>query len=220
MALKRIVILGAGGQARETRWLIEEINRNRPSYEFVGFVVGDLASLTDTDSQDSVLGDESWLDLHRDRFDCLALGLANPLGRLNIARKLSEQHPACSWPLLIHPSAIYDAQSCRFGSGAHICAGTVCTINVQVDSFALLNFGVTVGHEARIGSGAVVNPGANVSGGVVIEEGVLVGTGAQILQYRRIGAGATVGAGAVVTRNVGPGVTVVGIPALPKRIDA
>ena len=91
MALKRIVILGAGGQARETRWLIEEINRNRPSYEFVGFVVGDLASLADTDSQDSVLGDESWLDVHRDGFDCLALGLANPLGRLKVARKLTQR---------------------------------------------------------------------------------------------------------------------------------
>jgi serine acetyltransferase len=42
---------------------------------------------------------------------------------------------------------------------------------------------------------------------------VLVGTGAQILQYVQVGEGAQVGAGAVVTKDVPPGVTVVGIPA-------
>jgi acetyltransferase-like isoleucine patch superfamily enzyme len=58
-------------------------------------------------------------------------------------------------------------------------------------------------------------PTVNISGGVVIGEGVLLGTGAQVLQYVSVGPGATVGAGAVVTKNVEPGTTVVGIPAKP-----
>ena len=56
-----------------------------------------------------------------------------------------------------------------------------------------------------------------MSGGVRIEDGCLIGTGATILQYLHIGEGATVGSGAVVTKNVEPGVTVVGIPAKPLR---
>jgi len=41
-----------------------------------------------------------------------------------------------------------------------------------------------------------------------------------VLQGLRIGAGAIVGAGAVVTRDVAPGTTVVGIPAEPMRSSA
>jgi len=36
-----------------------------------------------------------------------------------------------------------------------------------------------------------------------------------VLQYVEVGEGATVGAGAVVTKNVPPGATVVGVPAKP-----
>ena len=56
-------------------------------------------------------------------------------------------------------------------------------------------------------------PGARVAGAVSIGAGALVGSGAVVLQGLTVGAGATIGAGAVVTRDVAPGVTVVGVPA-------
>jgi acetyltransferase-like isoleucine patch superfamily enzyme len=46
-----------------------------------------------------------------------------------------------------------------------------------------------------------------------IGRGASIGSGAVILCGIAIGAGALVGAGAVVTRNVGPGETVAGVPA-------
>jgi len=54
---------------------------------------------------------------------------------------------------------------------------------------------------------------------IVIEDDVLIGTGAVVIgrgdQSLTIGAGAKIGANAVVTRDVLPGQTVVGIPACP-----
>jgi serine O-acetyltransferase len=41
----------------------------------------------------------------------------------------------------------------------------------------------------------------------------MIGTGAQILQYLSVGDGARVGAGSVVTKDVPPGATVIGVPA-------
>ena len=60
----------------------------------------------------------------------------------------------------------------------------------------------------------ILNPKVALSGGVTVGEGCLLGAGATVLQNLRVGAGATVGAGAVVTRDVPPGATVVGVPAV------
>ena len=48
-----------------------------------------------------------------------------------------------------------------------------------------------------------------------IGEEAFVGAGAVLLPRITVGAGATVAAGAVVTRDVEPGATVLGVPARP-----
>jgi serine O-acetyltransferase len=68
--------------------------------------------------------------------------------------------------------------------------------------------------------------GTNPSNGVggkrhpTIKTGAVIGSGAQVLGPIEIGEGARVGANAVVTHDVAPGSTVVGIPAKPVPVDA
>lgn len=210
------MVIGAAGQARETEWLLRDLRAAGQDVAFAGLVVSNLDTLSDRDSRDLVVGDESWLDSHRGDFDALALGIGTPEIRLRVAGRLLERFDESWWPPLIHPSAVYDRQTCTFGPGTMVAAGVVATVNVDMQPFSLANFGCTIGHETRIGRGSVINPGANLSGGIRIGDGVLVGTGAQVLQYLTVGDGAIVGAGAVVTRDVAAGVTVVGCPARPR----
>ena len=213
--MRNVVILGAGGQAREVRWLINEVNAVEVKYKFLGYLVSDLAAVGPRDSCGEILGDYDWLTKNRSRIDAVAIAIGNPAARLKVAKELKTLLPDAEYPSLIHPTVILDRASARIEEGVLLCAGVVATVNITLKAFALCNFGCTLGHEAVVGRGSVVNPGANISGGVVIGNGVLVGTGAQILQYLTVGEGATVGAGAVVTKHVPPGSTVKGIPAHP-----
>jgi sugar O-acyltransferase (sialic acid O-acetyltransferase NeuD family) len=206
---RRVILFGAGGQAREQAWVARSLH-----HQVVGFAVTDASNLGPHHSSDLVVGDIEWLDANRDRFDALSIAIGTPTARLRVAAMLAAQGYGSEWFLpLIHPSVPYDAESCNIGPGVYVGPGAVLTVNVVLEAHAMVNFGATVGHEARIGRGCVINPGANISGGVVLGEGVLVGTGAQILQYHQVGAGATIGAGAVVTSDVRAGATVVGVPA-------
>jgi len=218
MKRKRVVILGAGGMAREVAWTLNSINQSGMQFDLLGYVVSDLSQLGDRDSREKVLGDFSWLEQHIHSVDALVLGVGNPSVRMKLATELTASFKDVEWPIVVHPTAIIDRDSAKLGEGCFIGAGVGATVNIRVEPFALANFGATLGHEAHLGRYSVVNPGANISGGVQVGEGVLVGTGAQILQYLQIGSGAVVGAGAVVTKSVTRETVVVGVPARSRTV--
>jgi sugar O-acyltransferase (sialic acid O-acetyltransferase NeuD family) len=209
--MKKLVIIGAGGFAREVKWLAE---RSLDSCDVIGYIVRDLAKIEDSDSRDEILGDESWFQ-NNPAMDHVAIGIGNPSIRLRIAKELKARYPHLVFPYIIEPSVKYDAPSCRIGEGVLLCAGTVLTVNVTVNDFAMINLNCTVGHEAVIGAGTVINPLCAISGGVKIGDECLIGTHATILQYVHIGDKAVLGAGAVATKNVPAGITAVGVPAKP-----
>jgi serine O-acetyltransferase len=78
---------------------------------------------------------------------------------------------------------------------------------------------VTIYQHVTLGG---TNPTTGVGGKrhPTIRSGVVIGSGAQVLGPIEVGEGAKIGANSVVTRDVGAGQTVVGIPAKPVPIDA
>jgi serine acetyltransferase len=99
-----------------------------------------------------------------------------------------------------------------------ICAGCILTTNITIGNHVQINLDCTIGHDAVLEDFVTLAPGVHISGCVKIEEGAYIGTGASIINGTRdefivIGRDAVVGAQACVTRSVGAGVTVVGVPA-------
>lgn len=91
----------------------------------------------------------------------------------------------------------------------HYGLGVVMHPNVRIGHRVRIYHQVTLAAETWIGS----------EHRIVLEDDVMIGVGAKIIgrgdRTLTIGRGAKVGAGAVVTHDVAPGETVVGIPARP-----
>lgn len=89
---------------------------------------------------------------------------------------------------------------------------------VRIGADALLSPGVVVAsHQHTPSSDEAVTASKSIRYGPVdIARGAWIGANATVLPGISIGENAVVGAGAVVTRDVGPGEMVVGVPAAPR----
>ena len=134
----------------------------------------------------------------------------------------------------IHHPELVNLYGCRIGDDTKIGAFVEIQKNAQVgsrckiSSHSFICEGVTIEDEVFVGHGVMFindrHPRATSDGALQTESdwavvptrvrrGASIGSGAAILCGVTIGEKALVGAGAVVTRDVAPGETVVGVPA-------
>ncbi len=213
--IKKLVVFGAGGFAREIAWLVAQWNLKKDPYEILCFIVDDQHRTEDHINGIPVLSLKDGWDKHS---RALAIaGVGNPEARREIATRLEDK--GFRFASLMHPDVFWSEWN-TLGEGSVIQAGSIITTNVSIGRHALINGNLSIGHDVIIDDFCTISPGVNISGRVHVEEGAFIGTGAVILEGSPedpmvIGKGAVVGACACVTRSVEPGATVVGVPAKP-----
>jgi sugar O-acyltransferase (sialic acid O-acetyltransferase NeuD family) len=207
--MQDILVLGAGGFGIEVGWLIDDINRVKPSWDMLGFLDADETKWGGKRYGYNVLGDLDQLE-SLPRPLSMAVAIGSPQRRKSLVEMLRRRN--IEFPPLIHPSVIM-SKTVKISEGVIIAAGSVLTVEIHIGAHTHIDTACAVGHETKLGEYVRLNPKVSVAGNVTLSDGVYVGSGASIIQGLTIGANTVVGAGAVVIRDLPANVVAVGNPA-------
>ena len=205
--MKDIVIIGAGGFAREVAWLIENINKSKGQWNLLGFIDDDENLHGEKLNGYDILGDIGYLNKLKNEVYCV-IAIGDGKTRKQIVDRINKNR---KFATLIHPDVDLSSTN-LIGEGCIICCGTILTVNIALKNHIIINLDCTIGHDAILEDYTTLMPSVNVSGNVFIDKYTTVGTGTNIIQGLRIGKNSIIGAGTVIIRNVEDNSTVVGNP--------
>lgn len=208
--MQKVVILGAGGFAREVLWVFREDNKVNRQWEVLGFIDENPENHGKVICDLPILGGFEWFEMVDKSGIKVICGVGSPRTKKYFVEKAESLGlKFCS---VMEPNVRMSAYV-EVGKGTIITAGNIITTQVRIGNHVSVNLDCTLGHDDMIEDYCNIAPGAHISGNVTLREGVDIGTGAVILQGLTIGKWSIIGAGAVVIENVPDHVTAVGVPA-------
>lgn len=210
--MEPLIIVGAGGLARETLEAIEAANdAGAAAWSVLGFVDDDPALAGTTVAGRPVLGPVEAVADHPEArlVVCVASPMRNAARRAVVERLAS---PPERFPTIVHPTAAL-CRSTTLGPGTIVLATTVTTTDVAIGAHVIVMPAAVFTHDDVVEDFSTFGAGARVAGRVRIGEGAYIGSGAMIREDRSVGPWSLVGMGAIVTRDVPPGQVWAGVPA-------
>ncbi len=216
-AMRMLGVYGAGGFGREVMPVLTQwANTHIPATEEWRAVFIDDA----VDEHVSGSYDVLTLDQFA-RTDAASHEAVLAVGSGSLRRKLADKCGAAGVSLgSVVASNAMVLSNVEMGEGAVLCPFSMVTSDTKIGTLFQANIYAYVAHDCIVGDLVTLAPGAKVNGNVEIGDEVYIGTGAVLRPGQpgnrlKIGNGAVIGMGAVVTKDVEPGVTVVGNPAKP-----
>ena len=208
--MDNLIIYGAGGFGREAAWLVDRINKVKPTWNLLGYI-------DDTEEKQGtyingypVLGKADRIADFPEAYFVCSLGCSKD--RENIINRIKSVNPSQKFAVLIDPS-VEMSDYVEIGEGSIICAHTILTVNISIGCHVIINLDCTVGHDAVIGDFVTLSPSVNVSGRTIIGRSTEIGTGANLIDTIHVVDNTIIGAGTVVVKSIETGGTYVGSPA-------
>lgn len=205
------LIFGASGHATEIEWLSQvcapAVGRN---YRADYFVVPDtvqqthhvgLPVLTESDVLKRAMTFNGFI----------------AVGRSHLRHKIWQrfERAGVTWPVLRHPSIIFDSRpgALDIGQGSILFPGCTLTSQIKIGAHVHINIGCSISHDVLISDFSTLSPGVRLAGKVHLGERVWLGMGAMVAENIRICNDVIIGAGAVVLSDITDPGTYIGIPA-------
>ncbi len=196
--MRQLVIVGAGGFARETASAVRDLDE----WKLLGF-------LDDMKTGPSILGP---VDSARDMEDVfLAVCVGSPRD-YGVRERLVKRLPQDRFATIVHPS-VFVGQGCTVGPGSVLLPGVTLTADVTVGAHVAVMPQVVLTHDDIVGDFATIASGVRLGGSVRVGRGAYLGAGSLVRESVTIGDGSLIGMGSIVLRDVPEKEIWVGNPA-------
>lgn len=210
--MNNLIIIGASGFGREVAWLVERINKEKPTWNLLGFIDDNDSIQHSSINGYSVIGKLEDCIKYSDSYFVCAVGASKT--RSLIVDRIKNLTSDVKFATLIDPT-VEMSDMVDIGEGTIVCAHTIITVNIAIGSHVIINLDCTIGHDAVLNDFVTLYPSVNVSGATTIGCCSELGTGLQIIQGKQVGANSIVGAGSVIIKDIPDNCTAVGTPAKP-----
>jgi sugar O-acyltransferase (sialic acid O-acetyltransferase NeuD family) len=208
---RKLLLVGAGGLAREAAQAVWAANAVSPIWDLLGFVDDDPAKQGSLVGGIPVLGPVEAVHDHQNALVLLCPGRPDNyvVRRLLVDRlDLDDERYAT----VIHPTATLGT-TCEVGPGSVVLAHVDLTTDVTVGRHVVVMPQVVLTHDVRVDDFATVASGVRIGGTCHVGQGAYLGSGACLREGIAVGEWALVGMGSVVTRDVPARRVWYGVPA-------
>lgn len=210
MAMKPILIYGAGGFGKEIACLINEINEIDNQWDILGYLDDGVEVGTEI-KYGRVIGGIDFLNSY-DSEIAVVFSIANSTILEKVVHKIT--NPKIYFPNIISPGVkFYDSPSFEIGHGNVIVNGCRFSCDVKIGNFNLFNGFVALGHDVSVGDFNVFSPSSRISGNVIVGSQNFFGVNSIVLQGIRIGSNTKVGVMSVIMKDTKDGYLYFGNPA-------
>lgn len=206
--MKDLVVLGSGGI--DIVQLIEDINANKPTYNFLGFLEKDENLIGKEILGYPILGNDDLLFSKFSKCAVVNNVMHTPQLHENVTKKLHEYYKIFDTPSLIHPTV--NRNHVDIGEGNIIFSNCKLCSAVKIGDFNIF-YTVVVNHETVIGNYNLISTSV-IGSRCKIGDYNLLGNGSTIANTAKIGNCNNIGVGSVVMRNIGDNQNVLGYPAI------
>jgi sugar O-acyltransferase (sialic acid O-acetyltransferase NeuD family) len=205
--MKNLVIIGAGGFAREVYDLAKYCYGHDQNFNIKGFL-NDGTSNIQTMGYPPILATVAKYDIEKN--DVFFCGIGDVVDRKKCVEIILSK--GGEFINLIHPNVVV-SPSVKIGDGVAIKAFCVLASDVVIGDFSFLQSSVVMGHDVQIGKYCKINSFSFFAGFSKLDNQVLIGAHSKFIQNAVAEELSVVGIGSLVLRTVKKGSTVFGYPA-------
>jgi len=199
--VRDLLILGTGVHASEMVEIVDRINREKRTWNLLGFLSSDEKNVGRESNGFSVLGSKETIGDYPDA--CFV-----PDNDFPRDFKLPKERLVS----IIDPTT-FVSRTATIGRGCVIYPHCYVGLNAKVGDYVFSLTGTVINHDDVVEDRVVFASAATLAGSVHVESDCYMGQSCTVRQLLRIGRGCLIGMGAVIVRDVPPNSVMVGNPA-------